>query len=112
MSALPTPGADRPAVTGIDLDIPAGSTLAVVGETGSGRTTLGSLLARLYDASSGTVFSLTVLLSGTCAWPTWPPSSAWPARAATPNWPPRPSMRRRSLGWLSMAREQVARASC
>jgi ATP-binding cassette subfamily B protein len=43
-------------VTGIDLDIPAGSTLAVVGETGSGRTTLGSLLARLYDASSGTVF--------------------------------------------------------
>jgi ABC-type transport system involved in cytochrome bd biosynthesis fused ATPase/permease subunit len=35
-----------------------------------------------------------------------------PARAATPNWPQRPSMRRRSLGWLSMAREQVARASC
>ena len=56
MSALPTPGADRPAVTGIDLDIPAGSRLAVVGETESGRTTLGSLLARLYDESSDTVF--------------------------------------------------------
>jgi ATP-binding cassette, subfamily B, bacterial len=50
------PGADRPALTGVDLDIPAGSTLALVGETGSGKTTLGSLIARLYDPSSGTVF--------------------------------------------------------
>ena len=49
------PGADRPALTGVDLDIPAGSTLAVVGETGSGKTTLGSLIARLYDPSRGTV---------------------------------------------------------
>ena len=49
------PGADRPAVSGIDLDIPAGTTLAVVGETGSGKTTLGSLVARLYDPSRGSV---------------------------------------------------------
>jgi ATP-binding cassette, subfamily B, bacterial len=49
------PGADRPALAGIDLDVPAGSTLALVGETGSGKTTLGSLVARLYDPSSGTV---------------------------------------------------------
>ena len=49
------PGADRPALSGIDLDIPACSTLAVVGETGSGKTTLGSLVARLYDPSGGTV---------------------------------------------------------
>jgi ATP-binding cassette, subfamily B, bacterial len=49
------PGADRSALAGIDLDIPAGSTLAVVGETGSGKTTLGSLVARLYDPSSGAV---------------------------------------------------------
>ncbi|MGZ6581063.1 MAG: ABC transporter ATP-binding protein [Gaiellaceae bacterium] len=49
------PGADRPAVTGVDLDVPAGSTLAVVGETGSGKTTLASLIARLYDPSSGSV---------------------------------------------------------
>src|SRR5262249_1054529 len=32
------PGADRPALAGIDLDIPAGRTLALVGETGSGKT--------------------------------------------------------------------------
>ncbi len=49
------PGTDRPAVSGIDLDIPAGSTLALVGETGSGKTTLASLAARLYDPSSGSV---------------------------------------------------------
>jgi ATP-binding cassette, subfamily B, bacterial len=49
------PGADRPALAGIDLDIPAGGTLALVGETGSGKTTLGSLVARLYDPTSGTV---------------------------------------------------------
>jgi ATP-binding cassette, subfamily B, bacterial len=49
------PGADRSALTGIDLDVPAGGTLALVGETGSGKTTLGSLVARLYDPSRGTV---------------------------------------------------------
>jgi ATP-binding cassette subfamily B protein len=49
------PGADRPAVTGVDLDVPAGSTLALVGETGSGKTTLASLIARLYDPTSGSV---------------------------------------------------------
>jgi ATP-binding cassette, subfamily B, bacterial len=49
------PGADRPAVTGVDLDVPAGSTLALVGETGSGKTTLAALIARLYDPTSGSV---------------------------------------------------------
>jgi ATP-binding cassette, subfamily B, bacterial len=49
------PGADRPALAGIDLDVPAGSTLALVGETGSGKTTLGSLVARLYDPTCGSV---------------------------------------------------------
>ena len=49
------PGADRPALTGIDLDIPAGGTLALVGETGLGKTTLASLIARLYDPSRGSV---------------------------------------------------------
>ena len=49
------PVTDRPALADIDLDIPAGSTLALVGETGSGKTTLGSLLARLDDPSSGRI---------------------------------------------------------
>ncbi len=46
---------DLPALVDVDLDVPAGSTLALVGETGSGKTTLGSLVARLHDPTSGTV---------------------------------------------------------
>ena len=49
------PGADRPAVAGVDLDVPAGATLALVGETGSGKTTVAALIARLYDPTSGSV---------------------------------------------------------
>ena len=47
--------ADVPALVEVDLDVPAGTTLALVGETGSGKTTLGSLVARLHDPTSGTV---------------------------------------------------------
>jgi ATP-binding cassette subfamily B protein len=49
------PGADRAALAGVSLDVPPGTTLALVGETGSGKTTLASLVARLYDPTSGTV---------------------------------------------------------
>ncbi len=37
------------------LDIPAGQTIALVGQTGAGKTTLAKLLARFYDPSAGTV---------------------------------------------------------
>ncbi|MCW2541105.1 MAG: transporter [Frankiales bacterium] len=47
--------AGRPAVDAVSLDIPAGSTLALVGETGSGKSTIAALVARLYDPSSGRV---------------------------------------------------------
>jgi ATP-binding cassette subfamily B protein len=39
----------------INLDIPAGSSLAIVGPTGSGKSTLANLIARIYDAAPGTV---------------------------------------------------------
>jgi ATP-binding cassette subfamily B protein len=39
----------------IELEVPAGRTTAIVGETGSGKTTLGYLVARLYDADQGVV---------------------------------------------------------
>jgi ATP-binding cassette subfamily B protein len=48
-------GADRAALSGVNLDVPPGTTLALVGETGSGKTTLASLVSRLYDPSSGSV---------------------------------------------------------
>ncbi|WP_410614137.1 ABC transporter ATP-binding protein [Amycolatopsis sp. lyj-109] len=40
---------------GIDLDVPAGTTTALVGSTGSGKTTLAYLVARLYEVSEGSV---------------------------------------------------------
>jgi ATP-binding cassette, subfamily B, multidrug efflux pump len=44
-----------PALNRIDLRIPAGTTLAVVGHTGSGKTTLVNLLPRLFDPTGGAV---------------------------------------------------------
>ncbi|HVX46100.1 MAG TPA: ABC transporter ATP-binding protein [Mycobacteriales bacterium] len=49
------PGADRPVLSGIDLDLPAGTTVALVGENGAGKSTLVKLLARLYDPTEGEV---------------------------------------------------------
>jgi ATP-binding cassette subfamily B protein len=49
------PGAGANTLTHIDLTVPAGSHVAVVGSTGSGKTTLGYLAARLYDPGSGSV---------------------------------------------------------
>ncbi|HEV7148360.1 MAG TPA: ABC transporter ATP-binding protein [Pedococcus sp.] len=49
------PGSRSKALDGIDLVVPAGSTLALVGATGSGKSTLGSLVARLVDPTEGSV---------------------------------------------------------
>ena len=48
-------GAARPVLHDVDLDVPAGTTVALVGATGSGKTTLVQLLPRLYDVSAGAV---------------------------------------------------------
>jgi len=45
----------RPVLEDIDLDIPAGRTIALIGHTGSGKTTLTSLVPRFYDVSAGRV---------------------------------------------------------
>ena len=49
------PRAARAALSEIDLDVPAGTTVALVGATGSGKTSLVSLISRLYDTSEGRV---------------------------------------------------------
>jgi len=46
----------HPVLQNIDLKIPAGSTLAIVGPTGSGKTTLAALIARLWEAPSGQLY--------------------------------------------------------
>lgn len=48
-------GGEEEALTGIDLHIPAGQTVAFVGETGAGKSTLVKLVARFYDPTSGRV---------------------------------------------------------
>lgn len=45
-----------PVLRDIDLHVPAGATVAIVGPTGSGKSTLVSLLPRLFDAPPGTLF--------------------------------------------------------
>jgi len=49
------PGSDRPAITGVNLQIKRGQSLALVGENGSGKTTLIKLLTRLYKPTYGRV---------------------------------------------------------
>ncbi|MEU9225290.1 ABC transporter ATP-binding protein [Streptomyces massasporeus] len=44
-----------PILDGIDLTVPAGSSLALVGSTGAGKSTLGYLVPRLYDVTGGRV---------------------------------------------------------
>ncbi|MBF8171854.1 MULTISPECIES: ABC transporter ATP-binding protein [Streptomyces] len=48
-------GDEEEALTGIDLRIPAGQTVAFVGETGAGKSTLVKLVARFYDPTGGRV---------------------------------------------------------
>ena len=69
---------DNPVLQGIDLDIPAGSTLGVVGRVGSGKTTLARLVPRLIEAGPGQL-----LIDGT-------PVEDWPLEQL-----------RRSIGYVS-----------
>jgi ATP-binding cassette, subfamily B, multidrug efflux pump len=50
------PGAESPVVDNISFTVLAGQTLAIIGSTGSGKTTLTQLVPRLVDATAGTVF--------------------------------------------------------
>lgn len=47
--------ADRPVLPGLDLFVPAGQTVALVGTTGAGKTTIAKLIARFHDPDSGRV---------------------------------------------------------
>lgn len=49
------PGTDHDVLNGLDLFIPAGQTLAIVGENGAGKTSIIKLLARLYDPDAGRI---------------------------------------------------------
>jgi ABC-type multidrug transport system fused ATPase/permease subunit len=53
--AYPGHGEDGAVLDGFDLSIPAGTSLAIVGQNGAGKTTLAKLLCRLYDPQSGAI---------------------------------------------------------
>ncbi|WP_244872469.1 ABC transporter ATP-binding protein [Catellatospora sp. TT07R-123] len=48
-------GSGTAAVAGVSLNVPAGTSLALVGETGSGKSTLAALIARLHDPDAGRI---------------------------------------------------------
>ncbi len=54
-TTAPGPQSGRAVLRDIDLDVPAGSTVALVGPTGSGKTSLVALISRLYDPVAGQV---------------------------------------------------------
>lgn len=49
------PHAERPVVQNIDFEIKAGQTLAIIGGTGSGKSTVANLIMRFYDATEGKI---------------------------------------------------------
>ncbi len=49
------PGARRPALSDIELEVPAGSTVALVGPSGAGKTTIANLLLRFWDPDGGRI---------------------------------------------------------
>ena len=58
------PGSSRPVLAGLDLEIPCGRSLAIVGENGAGKTTLIKLLSRLEEPTAGAVTAGGVPLAG------------------------------------------------
>jgi ATP-binding cassette subfamily C protein CydCD len=49
------PGARRPALSDMQLEVPAGSTMALVGPSGAGKTTIANLLLRFWDPNAGRI---------------------------------------------------------
>ncbi len=47
---------DRPVLADFDLHVPAGQTVALVGATGAGKTTIAKLISRFYDPTAGSVY--------------------------------------------------------
>ena len=53
--AFTYPGAERPALSGVSLELPAGRSIALVGPNGAGKTTMVKLLAKLYEPGGGRI---------------------------------------------------------
>jgi ATP-binding cassette subfamily B protein len=69
------PGTDRLVLDGVDLRLPAGSVVAIVGENGAGKTTLVKLLCKLYEPTAGRILVDGAPLAGM-------PADGWRSRLA------------------------------
>lgn len=58
------PGTDRPVLRNVDLLLPAGATVAIVGDNGAGKTTIVKLLTRMYEPTSGQILIDGIPLAG------------------------------------------------
>ena len=81
---------DRPVLRGVSLEVPAGRTIALVGHTGCGKTTLTNLVPRFYDTGGGARAASTARTSATCSWPTCAGTSASSTRTRSSSAPPSP----------------------
>ena len=55
MSTSPIPGRTHPALSGVSFTVPTGTTVALVGPSGAGKTTVASLFLRFWDPTRGAV---------------------------------------------------------
>ena len=55
MCASPIPAGSAPALADVDFDVPAGATVALVGPSGAGKTTIANLLLRFWDPEQGAI---------------------------------------------------------
>jgi ATP-binding cassette subfamily B protein len=69
------PGTDRLVLDRVDLDLPAGAVVAIVGENGAGKSTLVKLLAKMYEPTAGRILADTIELARV-------PPGGWRARLA------------------------------
>ena len=110
-----TPTRDRDALADVDLVVPAGTTLALVGETGSGKTTLAGLVSAAARPDRRAGDRSTASTCATCPSTTSPASSAWSPRrptcctprSATTCCSPGPTRRDAEL-WRALEAAQIA----
>jgi ATP-binding cassette subfamily B protein len=72
------PGTEKRVLESVDLDLPVGTVIALVGENGAGKSTLVKLLCKLYEPTAGRI-----LVDGAPACARSPGAQAWPARSRT-----------------------------
>ncbi|HEY8456526.1 MAG TPA: ATP-binding cassette domain-containing protein [Actinopolymorphaceae bacterium] len=110
ISPSATPDAESPSLVDVNLHLPAGSVVALVGENGAGKSTLVKLLAGLYRPTSGQI-----LVDGSTSPPSTsrPGGRGCPARSrTTPSWNSSPGSRSAAATWDASTTSRRCAAPC